>query len=145
MTPERMLDKTRPPTEDSVVAFIGQPAGQYWVDLSRYIVETYLLTPEWKYEGARNGWSMYCRKGGRPLCTLSPNSQGFTALVVLGSKEAAEALAMIDQFGPVVRSCLESAHVFHDGRWLFLPVQDAQVTDDIKRLLAIKKNPPKKK
>lgn len=145
MTPERMLDRTRPPSEENVVAFIGQPAGQYWVDLRRFITETYLLEPEWKYEGAKNGWSMYCRKGGRALCTLSPNSEGFTALVVLGAKEAAVALAALDQFGPAVRNCLESAHVYHDGRWLFLPVQDQQVVDDIKRLLLIKKNPPRQK
>jgi len=140
-----MLDKTRPPTEESVVSFIGQPAGRYWAELSRFIADTYLLEPEWKYEGAKNGWSMYCRKGGRALCTLSPNSEGFTALVVLGAKEAAEALSALDQFGPVVRSSLESARVYHDGRWLFLPVRDGQVVEDIKRLLLIKKKPPKKK
>ncbi len=145
MPPERMLDKTRPPGEESVVAFIGQPAGQYWVELRRFITETYLLEPEWKYEGVKNGWSMYCRKGGRPLCALSPNSEGFTALVVLGAREAAEALAALDQFGPAVRSCLETAHVYHDGRWLFLPVQEERVVEDIKRLLLIKKKPPRKK
>lgn len=145
MSPERMLDKTRPPSEMDVAAFIGQPASQYWTDLSRFIIATYRLTPEWKYEGAKNGWSMYCRKSGRALCTLSPNSDGFTALVVLGRKEAERALTAIDQFGPLVQTSLKETPVYHDGRWLFLSVRDAQVVEDIKRLLVIKKSPPKKK
>jgi hypothetical protein len=88
---------------------------------------------------------MYCRKAGRALMNLSPDSEGFTALVVLGVKEAAQALAEVEKFGPNVRERLETAHIFHDGRWLWIRVQDPRDVEDIQRLLIIKKAPVRKK
>lgn len=145
MPPEHMLDKTHPPSEKEVAAFIGQPAAQFWSALQRFVCETYALNPEWKYEGAKSGWSLYLRKSGRSLLTLSPDSAGLSALVVLGAKEAEKALAEAGSFGPNVRERLETAQVFHDGRWLFIRVQDPRDVEDIQRLLLIKKNPPRKK
>ena len=145
MPPDRMLDKTHPPNEEEVAAFIGQPAGQFWSTHHHFVSETYDLSPEWKYEGAKSGWALYCRKSGRALLTLSPDSAGLSALVVLGAKEAARALSVVEDFGPNVRERLETAQVFHDGRWLFIRVQDPRDVEDIQRLLLIKKNPPRKK
>jgi hypothetical protein len=145
MPPERMLDKSHAPTEEEVLAFIGQTAGQLWSTLSHFVRETYDLTPEWKYEGAKNGWTLYCRKSGRALVNLSPDHEGFTALVVLGAQEAEKALAAADTLGPAVREILENAQVFHDGRWLWIRVKTARDAEDIQRLLLIKKNPARKK
>ena len=145
MPSERLLDKSHTPTEDEVVAFLGQPAGQFWSALRQFVCDTYDLRPEWKYESAKSGWAMYCRKGGRALMNLSPDSEGFTALVVLGAKEAAQALAEVEKFGPNVRERLETAHIFHDGRWLWIRVQDPRDVEDIQRLLIIKKAPVRKK
>ncbi|MBE0695381.1 MAG: DUF3788 family protein [Anaerolineaceae bacterium] len=145
MPSERMLDKTHMPAENEVVAFIGQPAGEYWSALEQFVCETYDLRPEWKFEGARSGWTLYCRKSGRALLNLSPDSEGFTALVVLGAKEAAKALAEVERFGPNVRERLETAQVFHDGRWLWIRVQDSRDVEDIQHLLLIKKSPARKR
>lgn len=145
MCPDRMLDKTHPPSQEEVITFIGQPAGQFWLALVHFVTGTYSLSPEWKYEGAKSGWALYCRKSGRALLTLSPDSAGVNALVVLGAKEADKALAEADRFGANVRERLETAQVFHDGRWLFIHVNDSRDVEDIQRLLLIKKNPPRKK
>lgn len=145
MPPERMLDKTHAPAEEEVLAFIGQPAGQFWLTLSHFVRETYDLAPEWKFEGSKNGWTLYCRKSGRALVNLSPDSSGFTALVVLGAQEAEKALAAADRLGPAVREILETAQVFHDGRWLWIRVQTTQDVEDIQSLLLIKKNPVRRK
>lgn len=145
MSAERMLDKTHPPSDEDVVAFIGQSAGLLWLALQTFVVDTYDLQSEWKYEGAKSGWSLYCRKSGRALVTLSPNSEGFTALVVLGGKEAEQALSNVESFGPNVRVLLETAQAFYDGRWLWIPVRDTRDVDDIQKLLLMKKKPARKK
>jgi len=145
MSPDRMLDKTHTPTQEEVVSFIGEPAGRFWVALHHFVIDTYELRPEWKYESAKSGWAMYCRKSGRALMNMAPDSNGFTVLVVLGAKEAEQALADAGRFGPNVRERLETAHVFHDGRWLWIRVQDMQDVEDIQKLLLIKKSPVRKK
>lgn len=145
MPPDRMLDKSHSPTDEEVISFLGQPPGQFWLALYRFVIDTYGVSPEWKYEGAKSGWALYCRKSGRALLTLSPDSDGFTALVVLGAKEADQALSLADHFGPNVREKLENARVFHDGRWLWIRVLDPQDVEDIQKLLLIKKSPARKK
>jgi hypothetical protein len=145
MAANRMLDKSHPPTEEEIGAFIGQPAGQYWSALGSFVCETYNIIPEWKFEGAKSGWALYCRKSGRALLTLAPDSDGFNALVVLGAKEAGEALAQAQIFGANVRERLETAQVFHDGRWLFIRVQNERDVQDIQQMLLIKKRPSRKK
>lgn len=145
MSPDRLLDKSHPPSEEDIAAIIGQPAAQFWSELRRFVCETYILSPEWKYEGIKSGWSLYMRKGGRSLLTLSPKSSGLSALVVLGAKESEKALAEASSFGPNVRERLQTAPVFHDGRWLFISVNSSRDVEDIQRLLLIKKNPPRKK
>ncbi len=145
MPSERLLDKSHTPTEEEVAGLLGQPHWQYWSALHQFVCDTYDLRPEWKYESAKSGWAMYCRKSGRALINLSPDSEGFTALVVLGAKEAERALVEVEKFNPNVRERLETAHIFHDGRWLWIRVQNQQDVEDIQRLLLIKKNPVRKK
>lgn len=145
MSPDRMLDKTHPPSEEEVISFIGPSAGRYWSALSQFVTETYELRPEWKYESSKSGWAMYCRKSGRALLNMAPDSEGFTALVVLGAKEAEKAISEMHGFGPNVRERLETAHLFHDGRWLWIRVNEDQDVEDIQKLLLIKKSPARKK
>lgn len=145
MANERMLDKTKRPTEGEILTTIGQPANDCWLALSRFLAETYAVEGETKFGGAKYGWVLSYRKGGRPLCDMFPEKGAFTALVVLGGKEAALALAELPSFGPNVRACLENTPAFHDGKWLWIRVQDRRDVEDIQRLVLMKRKPARKK
>jgi hypothetical protein len=145
MAYERMLDKTSQPNETEILDYITQPVSECWTALRRFLQQTYQVEPTLKFGGAKYGWQMAFRKGGRPLCDLYPENGTFTALVVLGGKEAAQALAALDSFGPTVRACLENAPAFHDGRWLWIRVQQPGDVDDIQRLVMMKRKPARKK
>lgn len=145
MTHERMLDSTHAPAESEMFEQIGAPVSACWTALNQSIRTIYGLEPELKFGGKKYGWLLSYRAGGRPLCDLYPEANAFTALVVLGGKEASAALAMLDSFGPNVRACLENTPAFHDGRWLWIRVQAPEDHDDIMRLLLLKRKPPRKK
>ena len=145
MAYEHMLDKTKTPTPDEILTTIGQPSGELWISLSQWIQSTYDVLPELKYGGAKYGWAMNYRKGGRAVCSLTPERGAFTALVVLGAQAAEEVLACLESFGPAARSSFENAHAFPDGRWLWIRVQQACDVEDIQRLLLIKRKPARKK
>ncbi len=144
MTYERMLDKTRQPADAEMLSYIGQPNADCWGSLNRYLQETYQIAPETKFGGAKYGWLLSYRKGGRPICDLFPENGAFTALVVLGAKEAAQALSELSTFGPNVRACLENTPAFHDGRWLWIRVQHPRDVEDIQRLVLFKRKPTKR-
>jgi hypothetical protein len=144
MAYERMLDKTHRPGEAEILNCIGQPVNESWTALHAFLKDAYQVEPEFKFGGSKYGWVFSYRKGGRPLCDLFPESGSFTALVVLGRKEAAEALAALDSFGPNVRACLENTPAFQDGRWLWIRFQEPRDVADIQQLVLIKRKPARK-
>jgi hypothetical protein len=149
MPHERLLDKTRQPTDADMLAAVGPELAGSWTELRRFLVETYAIEPTFNSGGQRYGWNLQYRKGGRPLCELYPEHGSFTALVILGAKELEAALAQLEAFGPTVRQALVDTPRFHDGCWMYIrlcdPAAARQDGEDIQRLILLKKKPPRKR
>ncbi len=146
---ERMMDKTKQPSDLEMINAIGQPIADAWIALRRFLVETYDITPIFNSGGRKYGWNLQHRIGGRPLCEMYPEHGSFTALVVLGRSELDQALERIESFGPTVRQALVDSPRFPDGCWMYIRVLDAltcqQDVQDIEKLILVKKKPPRKK
>jgi hypothetical protein len=146
---ERMLDKTRQPTDEEMLAHIGQPIGEAWTSLRLFLVETYAIQPIFNSGGQKYGWNLQHRLGGRPLCELYPERGSFTALVILGKVELDQALARLASFGPTVQQSLENSPRYHDGCWMYIRVSDpltcSRDGQDIQQLILIKRKPPRRK
>lgn len=149
MAHERLIDKNAQPSDADMIDVIGHPLAEAWLELRRFLVETYEIAPFLQYGGKRYGWNLQHRKGGRPLCEIYPESGSFTALVVLGKKELDQALERLDSFGPNVRQRLLETPRFHDGCWLYTRIADPLTCQkdvkDIEELVLIKKKPSTKK
>jgi hypothetical protein len=137
----RLLDPSHQPTDEDMAAAIGRAEG--WLALRQYIEKSYDCPPEVIFGGKNYGWMVRYRKSGKTLCTLYPEQDAFTALVVLGGKDADQALSMLEEFSPRVRAVIENTEQLHDGRWLFIRVLDPDEVEDVKKLLAIKRRPRK--
>lgn len=149
MAHERLTHKTAQPSDAEMIHVIGSPLAAAWIELRRFLVETYDIVPFLQYGGKRYGWNLQHRKGGRPLCEIYPECGSFTALVVLGKKELEQALERLDSFGTNLRQMLLDTPRFHDGCWLYTRVADPLTcqkdVQDIEQLVLIKKKPAKKK
>lgn len=143
MSYDRMLDQEHQPTKEEILATIGNTAA--WLNLRQYIAENYDFTPELVFYGKKYGWTIRYRKSGKTLCSLFPEQDAFTTLVVLGKKEAEKALSVLDEFNSGVRSLLEGTEQLRDGRWLWIRVLTTEDANDIKTLLSVKRRPRKAK
>jgi hypothetical protein len=143
MSFERMLDKETPPTPESIAAYIGKEAVAAWDDIIVFLDENYNFTPEAVFGGKKYGWAIRYRRSGKSLCALCPEKGAFTVLIVIGPK-VIEQLADLSVFSPGVAATISGAHQYPDGCWLWLRVLSRDDTNDIKRLLQIKKKPRKK-
>ena len=112
----RMIDKTRKPSEEEMVCFIGERARNAWLEIRRFIEDRYDLVPETVFYGAKYGWTVRYRKGGKTLCSLFPEKGGFTVLIVLGKKESEKALSIRDELSSKIQKLLENTEQLHDGR-----------------------------
>lgn len=137
----RMIDKTHKPTEEEMESFIEEQAREPWLEIRRFIEDRYDLTPETIFYGAKYGWTVRYRKSGKTLCSLFPEKGGFTILIVLGKKESEKALSMRDELSSKIQKILRDMDQLHDGRWLWIRLLTTKDTDDIKKLLRIKRKP----
>ncbi|MCK4280377.1 MAG: DUF3788 domain-containing protein [Candidatus Thorarchaeota archaeon] len=140
----RMIDKTQEPTEEEMMIFMGEQAGNVWVELRHFIEDNYDFVPETAFYGVKHGWTVRYRRSGRTLCSLFPEKDGFSVLIVLGRKDSEKALSMRDELSTRMIAILESTEQLHDGRWLWIKPLTASDTDDIKMLLQVKRRPKKR-
>ena len=126
---------------EEIVGFIGDPAREAWTEMKRFIEDRYDLVADTVFYGAKYGWTARYRKGGKTLCSLFPEKGGFTVLIVLGKKESEKTISIRDELSAKVNKLLGDTEQLHDGRWLWIRLLTASDTDDIKKLLQIKRKP----
>jgi hypothetical protein len=138
---QRMLDRERKPSDKEILAYLSGNSADAWADIVSFLRTHYDFSPELDYGGIKYGWSVRYRKSGKSLCTLYPGEGAFTILIVLGKKEVEQFEEHIDEFSPKLVELFDSAKQFHDGRWLWIRILDTPDTEDVKRLLVIKRKP----
>jgi len=142
MSYQRMLDGDVRPTEDEIENTIGENSF-LWFDMRKYLEENYDFAPELVSYGKKYGWTIRYRKSGKTLCSLFPEKDAFTVLVVLGMKEVKKTYSMIDKLNSEVRSLLENTEQLRDGHWLWIRVLAKDDIEPIKLLLNTKRKPKK--
>ena len=138
-----MTNKTRKPTAEEMVSFIGEQAKEAWLEIKRFIKDRYDLVPETIFYGTKYGWTIRYSKGGKTICSLFPEKGGFTVLIVLGKKESEKALLIRNELSTKIHKLLGNTEQLHDGRWLWIRLLTTSDTDDVKKLLQIKRKPKK--
>jgi hypothetical protein len=136
-----MMDKANQPTMKEIERFIGEPAKDTWLEMRRYIEESYDVEPVIKGGWVKYGWTVRYRKGGRSLCWLIPEKGGFTVQIVLGKKESDVAFLKQDGLSPRIQNFLLESKQGHDGRWLYIRLSTASEMVDVVKLLEIKRRP----
>jgi hypothetical protein len=135
-----MLDGTAKPSRKVLEATIGKRA-PLWTRLRTYLAGAYGLHPEMSFDGLKYGWAIRYRSGGKTLVTLYPEQGSFTALVVLGKKEADKARKIAGGLSKRVSDVMKQAETRRDGRWLWIkPVTIADIKS-IELLLGTKRRP----
>ena len=131
-------DKTQPPNEGQLLQTLGTYA-DWWRDITAFMQETYQLPCIMTYGGKNYGWNAWYRRKSRSLLSIYPRDQGITVQVVLGKKEVEKALLL--PLGPRVSQALRETPAFHDGLWLFIPLECPRDVEDILQLVQLKSRP----
>ncbi len=140
MMKEYFLDKNNPPTQEEILALIGQ-LQTHWQALNDYLQTYYDFTPELKFFTKKYGWSIRYVRRGKTLCYLFPDLNSFKVLIVLGSKDTQKVDSHIEELSPETRRIFTETPQLHDGRWLWIKITDPLQVNDIKILLSAKRKP----
>ncbi|OGO59184.1 MAG: hypothetical protein A2V85_14210 [Chloroflexi bacterium RBG_16_72_14] len=132
-----------PPTAAAMADGISDPRRPMWIELTRWLRETYGLEGELTWTDEETGWVLRYRRNGKALTTLMPGEAGgIGALVVVGPSIVDAALAA--PLSEPTREALEVAKPYADGRWLWLKVTEPRIVEDIETLIRLKSPPPRR-
>jgi hypothetical protein len=120
--------------------FIDSPL---WNGLCDWAESTYTVSPKVEYSTCSGapGWNVKYKKSGRSLCTLYPDRGQFTALISVGAKEAPEAELLLPTCSDYIRALFARTQTFNGARWLMIRITDAQVLEDVKKLIRLRVAP----
>lgn len=88
------------------------------------------------------GWNIKYKKGGKSLCTLYPKEGCFTALVVIGNNEFAQAELLMPLYSNYVQTVFKNTKTENGQKWLMLDVRDERIMEDIFSLINLRKRIP---
>ena len=130
------MDKSAKPTESALKEALGDQY-ELWKAVRDRVIQVYPGgIEEWNFPGKKYGWSFRIKDKKRAIIYLLPRLRGFIVAFVFG-KRAYEAILESDVSGPV-KSELQQAKVYAEGRGIRIPVPDSSPLQDIFQLIDIK-------
>jgi Protein of unknown function (DUF3788) len=91
---------------------------------------------EWNYSGDKYGWSFRIKDKKRAIIYLMPRDKFFKVAFVFGQK-ATDAV-MQSKISNLLKTELQSARVYAEGRGIRIDINDELIINDIKELIDIK-------
>jgi hypothetical protein len=129
-------DKTRIPEEVDLMDSLGNTY-PFWNTIKDFVRLKYPeAREEWNYSGEKYGWSFRMKDKKRAIIYLLTRDRYFTVALVFGQKAANRVLT--SPISEKIKTELENARVYAEGRGIRIEVKDELIIDDIKALIEIK-------
>jgi hypothetical protein len=130
------LDKLDKPNNEMLSRALGR-SYKYWEQIQSTLKNQYgELTPEWKYYGAKSGWTLKMMLKKRSLFFFGPCDKYFRIAFVFGDK-AVKAIEESD-LSPALIEEVKGAKRYPEGRALRIEFRNQEQIKDIIKLTAIK-------
>lgn len=136
-----MLDKV--PTNEEVIALIGQPLFDVWSKLTDSIESKYDMERLWNSGGKKWTYEYKYRRGGKSLCALYAKANVFGFMIIFDKEERAKFEADRNNYSEEVQRVYNESTTYHDGKWMMFELTDTSLFPDMEKLLRIKRKPNK--
>ena len=131
-----MPSKIIPP--EPTQAELRSMMGKSYAALEAFLEMNADLRPEWKYYGAKLGWSLKLFRGKRNICFLSPHENSLTVAFVLGAKAVETALK--SKLSDTVKKQIREAPQHPEGRGVRFIIKFKKDLAPAQMLLEIKRS-----
>ena len=84
------------------------------------------------------------RRGGKTLCTFYAREDVANLLIIYGKAEREKFEKIKDSLSRTMQDIYERTEVLHDGKWLWIPIDDKIKIADIVEMLKINRRPNRK-
>ena len=128
--------KNRIPDDKDLMDSLGNTY-RLWQKIRDYVHLKYPdATDEWNYPGEKYGWSLRIKDKKRAIIYPLPRDEYFKVALVFGQK-ATDAI-MKSTISVAIKTELEAAKVYAEGRGIRIEIKDEVLIRDIEKLIDIK-------
>ena len=115
-----------------------------WSDLVNTIECNYEMEKIW--DNGYKDWvtELKYRRGGKTLCTLYAKENEAVILIVYGKKEREKFENCKEKFPDIIIDIYENSPTYHDGKWIWIGLDNEIKVDEILEMLKIKRKANKK-
>jgi len=132
------IDKSIQPDNDQLFYVIGE-TGKCWEAIKNHITENHGdVTEEWKFYGAKYGWTLKTLLKKRNLFFFTPLNGYFRISFVFGDRAVA-AIEQSDLPGDIINE-VKNARKYAEGRGIQITVKNQEDVENVKKLIEIKIN-----
>jgi hypothetical protein len=108
-----------------------------WMKMREYASSVYpKATEEWNFPGRNYGWSFRIKDKKRAIIYMLPRDKYFLVEFVFGVKATNEALT--SEIPHDIKTIIESAKVYAEGRGFRIEVRNESIMAEIKKLIDLK-------
>lgn len=84
------------------------------------------------------------RRGGKTLCTFYAKEDAAVLLITYGKAEQDKFEALRPELSQSLLDLYDRTETYHDGKWLWIPLEEPLATENILAMLRIKRRPNRK-
>lgn len=131
------------PMKEELMDLLGKEKFQIWNDIIGFIENNYEMDALWTQSKSGDCELKY-RRSGKTLCALYPKKNNLEILIIFGKNEREKFEEQRRDFSEYTNHLYDNTRQYHDGRWMYIQLEDQTVIEDIKKMILIKKKPNKK-
>lgn len=138
MAYERLYDKSKEPTHNDIINWIGEKA-DLWEMIHNFISQNYNFNKEIAFFSKNHGWTVRYRKAKKTFASFFPENSAFSVLLVLGKDEAEKVNLIRTKLNDNFMTVFDNTEQLHDGRWLWIRILNQTDIDTLIKVLITKR------
>lgn len=138
---QRFIDKEEKPTNSQIKKALGKKALTCWNEITNYISNAYDIEPEQIFGGKNYGWSFKYGKASKMLCSLFPEKESFTVLIVFAKDDLDNLAPYFSDLSLNTQELINETRQYFDGKWVKFRYPNHGNIKDIKIMLNTKLKP----
>lgn len=132
------------PTQNTLEELIGLNKTNIWNKLAASIDDLYEMDRMWNKGFGDWIYEYKYRRGGKTLCTFYAKNDIANLLIILGKAEREKLELKREELSEKMLTLYDETKTYHDGKWLWIPIDESLSFNDVIALLKIKRRPNRK-
>ncbi len=133
-------NRNQEPTLNQIIDNMTEYTKSNFESLISFLDEVYNASPFITYSScsAMPGWNIKYKKSSKSFCTIYPDKEYFTVLIVLNQEGIDKVIEIKNEYTNYFIDLIDKSGALNGSKWLMICVDDNEILEDVKRTLNIK-------